>query len=147
MSRLTDQPLDLDALLDATADPECGALVVFGGTVRLENNDREVSHIDYSAYPPLADKSLAEIEAETRARFGVPHCCLVHRTGSLAVGELSVLAVVRAAHRAEAFDAARYAMEELKRRVAVWKHEHYTDGESGYLEGYSVADQGPDSSQ
>jgi len=140
MDRLTDQPLDLDSLLAASADPECGALVVFGGTVRVQNNEREVTYIDYSAYGPLADKTLGEIEAETRTQFGIPHCRLVHRTGELAIGELSVLAVVRAPHRAEAFAAARHAVEELKRRVAVWKNEHYADGSSTYLDGCSLVD-------
>lgn len=143
MQYLSNDALDLDSLLDATADPECGALVVFGGTVRLHNHGREVTRIEYSAYPPLAAKTLAEIEAETRQKFAVPHCRLIHRTGDLGIGELSVLAVVRSPHRAEAFDAARYAVEALKHRVAVWKHEHYADGSSAYLEGCTLVEHHP----
>lgn len=143
MQHLSEQPLDLDTLLQATADEQCGALVVFGGVVRLHNFGLEVTHIDYSAYPPLAQKTLSEIESETRDKFGVPHCRLVHRTGRLKVGELSVLAVVRAPHRGEAFDAARYAVEALKHRVAVWKHEHYSDGSCAYMEGCTVVEHKP----
>lgn len=135
MTGISDRSLDLDELLSATEDGECGALVVFGGTVRRHNHGREVAGIEYSAHKPLAEKILGEIEAETRERFGVPHCRLVHRVGDLKVGDVSVYAVVRAVHRAEAFDAARYAVEALKHRVAVWKHEHYTDGTSAHLEG------------
>lgn len=141
MSRIDSTPLDLDALLTDTADPTCGALVVFAGTVRRYNHGAEVTHIEYSAHEPLADKSLAEIEAETRARFGVAHCRLIHRTGDLAVGDVSVYAVVRAEHRGEAFEAARHAVEALKHRVAVWKLEYYSDGSSSYMRGCSLVDE------
>ncbi len=138
MEHLTEEPLDLDALLRATEDNECGALVVFAGTVRVNNNDNEVEYIDYSAYPPLAAKSLADIETETRERFDVRVCRLQHRTGRLYLGETSVYVVVRARHRAEAFDAARHAIETLKHRVAIWKHERYIDGSSQYMQGCRV---------
>lgn len=130
--------LDLDALMAETEDETCGALVVFGGTVRLANNGRDVTAMDYSAYGPLAARTMAEIEAETIERFGVAACRIQHRTGRLGLGAVSVYIVVRAVHRAEAFDAARHALEELKARVAVWKNEHYADGSSAYLEGTEV---------
>lgn len=146
MPEISDRPLDLDALLAATADDECGALVVFGGTVRRHNHEREVAGIEYSAHGPLAEKTLAEIEAETVERFDVRQCRLVHRVGDLAVGDVSVYAVVRGVHRGESFDAARHAIEALKHRVAVWKHERYTDGSEAYLEGCSlVSHQEPES--
>ncbi len=142
MEHLTEQPLDLDALLSATEDDECGALVVFGGTVRVNNNDNEVEYIDYSAYPPLAAKGLADIETETRERFDIPVCRLQHRTGRLYLGETSVYVVVRAKHRAAAFEAARHAIETLKQRVAIWKYERYTDGSSQYMQGCRVVTPG-----
>ncbi|MGH8455420.1 MAG: molybdenum cofactor biosynthesis protein MoaE [Stenotrophobium sp.] len=132
MNRLTEQPLDLETLLAQTDDPECGALVVFGGTVRLDGG---VSAIDYSAYAPLAEKALAEIEREALARFNVRHCRLVHRVGLLKLGELSVLVLVRAGHRGDAFEAARWAIDTLKQRVPVWKEEHYKDGRRTFVEG------------
>lgn len=135
---LTDEPLDLAALMSETEDEECGALVVFGGTVRLNNNDREVDCMDYSAYGPLAARTLAEIEAETIGKYDARACRIQHRTGQLKRGETSVYIVVRAKHRAEAFTAARFAIEALKARVAIWKNEYYSDGSSAYLEGTEV---------
>lgn len=133
---LTDDPLDLAALLAQTGDPECGALVVFGGTVRLDDGVRK---IDYSAYAPLAEKVLAGIERETCARFGARHCRILHRLGTVALGELSVLVVVRAPHRPEAFEAARYAIEELKRRAPVWKEE-FTQSAARFVDGVVIAE-------
>lgn len=132
---LTDTTLDLAALLEETADERCGALAVFGGTVRIDNEQRKVNAIDYTAYAPMAERTLRSIEQEARERFGVHQCRLVHRTGRLELGELSVLVVVRAAHRPEAFEAARWAIDTLKQRVPVWKQEYYADGSSEYLEG------------
>ena len=136
MNRLAEQTLDIEALLAQTDDPACGALVVFGGTVRLDDG---VQAIDYTAYTPLAEKTLAEIEQETLLRFDIRHCRLVHRTGLLRLGELSVLVVVRAAHRGAAFDAARWAIDTLKARVPVWKEEHYKDGRKTFVEGTPIA--------
>lgn len=133
--RLQTEPLDLTSLLAASADPNCGALVVFGGTVRNENDGRPVKGMDYSAQAALAEKTIAEIESETCQRFAVSQCRIVHRLGKLALGELSVLVVVRAAHRDAAFAAARYAIDTLKQRVPIWKKEHYLDGKSRFLEG------------
>ena len=136
---LTEQPLDLDALLADTADDACGALVVFGGTVRLANAGKTVAEMDYSAYGPLAERTMADIEAETVSAFDIGHCRMVHRTGRLKLGEVSVYIVVRGVHRAPAFAAAEHALEELKARVAVWKNEYYSDGSSAYLEGTELA--------
>lgn len=136
---LSAETLDLDALLAETADDHSGALVVFGGTVRLANNGRQVESMDYSAYGPLAARTLADIEAETIEAFSVQACRIQHRTGRLGLGEVSVYVVVRAVHRRQAFDAASHALEELKARVAVWKNEYYADGSSAYLEGTEVA--------
>jgi len=129
--KLTRDPLDLATVLAETEDPACGALVIFGGTVRLDDG---VQQIDYTAYEPLAEKTLGEIEQETCTRFGVRHCRLLHRLGAVALGELSVLVVVRAGHRPEAFEAARYAIDELKKRAPIWKEEH-TRVEKRFVEG------------
>lgn len=137
-AHLTDAPLDLAAIMAETEDETCGALVVFGGTVRLTNDGRRVASMDYSAYGPLAAKTLADVEHETIAKFDVHACRIQHRTGRLGLGEVSVYVVVRALHREAAFDAARDALEQLKTRVAVWKNEHYTDGTSAYLPGTEV---------
>ena len=138
---LTTEALDLAALLAETEDERSGALAVFGGSVRIDNPDakgKPVTAIDYSAYEPLAVKTLQEIEQETIQRFAVHQCRLTHRTGQLGLGELSVLVVVRAGHRPEAFEAARWAIDTLKERVPVWKNEHYADGSMEYLPGTEI---------
>ena len=136
MSRwIFDAPLDLAALLHETEDAACGGLVVFCGTVRHENDGRPVSGITYEAHVSMAEKTLRQIEAEVLARFPVRHCRVQHRIGALALGEVSVIVVVRAPHRGEAFEGARYAIDEVKRRAPIWKEEHYVGGESRYLEG------------
>lgn len=135
---LTEDPLSLETLLTETANDESGALVIFGGTVRNLNDGQPVLGMSYSAYTPLAEKTLRDIETEALARYAITACRLIHRTGRLALGELSVLVVVRAAHRPAAFEAARWAIDTLKQRVPVWKEEHYVQGDSRFLEGTSL---------
>ncbi len=130
--------IDLDELLAQTDSPDAGALVVFGGTVRRHHDGKAVTAIDYSAYEPLAERSLAEVEAEAMARFDILSCAIRHRTGKLEVGDLSVVVVVRAVHRAEAFEAGRFAIDTLKKTAPVWKREAYADGTEGYLQGETL---------
>jgi molybdopterin synthase catalytic subunit len=136
---LTVEALALDALLAGTADERCGALVVFGGTVRNHHEGRAVTRLEYSAYAPLAEQRIRAIETDTLAQFGVYHCRVVHRTGALAVGDCAIYAVVRAAHRKEAFAAARYAVDRVKHEVPIWKEEHYADGGSAFVQGCCIA--------
>jgi molybdopterin synthase catalytic subunit len=132
---IVDQPLELEPLLRETEDHGSGALVIFFGTVRDENDNRPVGSMTYEAHVGLAEKVLQAIEAEAVEKFGVRRCRIQHRIGHLELGEPSVLIVVRAAHRAEAYAASRYAIDELKARAPIWKEEHYADGDSRYLEG------------
>ena len=132
---LQSEPLDLEALLQETQDPGSGALVVFSGTVRNEFEGEPVARLGYSAHAALVDSVLDELEQEVTDRFGVLQCRIVHREGLLEIGEDSVFVVVRSAHRGDAFDAARYAIDELKQRAPVWKREHYADGSIEYQEG------------
>ncbi|ABI56906.1 molybdenum cofactor biosynthesis protein MoaE [Alkalilimnicola ehrlichii MLHE-1] len=141
MERISDKPLDLDTLLEETANPESGALVVFSGTVRNHHEGRSVKAISYTVYKPLAERVLAEIEQEAVSRFPIQSCRIVHRIGELAVGEDSVLVVVRSAHRGDAFDAARFAIDTLKQRAPVWKNEVYADGSSRYQDGVPLEGQ------
>ena len=133
--RLTETPLDLDALIADSCDPRSGALVVFGGTVRNHHEGRAVTQLNYSAYAPLGERLIREVEQETLARFKVHHCRVVHRTGTLGVGEVAIYAIVRAAHRREAFVAAQYAVDAIKHRVPLWKEEFYADGSSAFVTG------------
>ncbi|MBI5958979.1 MAG: molybdenum cofactor biosynthesis protein MoaE [Chloroflexi bacterium] len=132
---IVDSPLELEPLLRETEDPGSGALVIFYGTVRNENEGRPVQAMTYEAHVALAEKTLNEIEAETLEKFGVRRCRIQHRIGTLQLGEPSVLIVVRGGHRTEAYAASRYAIDEVKQRAAIWKEEHYADGDSRYLDG------------
>ena len=138
--RLTEQPLDLDALIADSVDPRSGALVVFGGTVRNHHEGRGVTQLKYSAYAPLGERLIRVIEQATVAKFKVHHCRVVHRTGELGIGEVAIYAIVRAAHRREAFAAAQYAVDRVKHEVPVWKEEFYADGSSAFVQGCCIAE-------
>ncbi len=121
-------PIDLAAIAAEVLTPAEGALSLFVGTVRNENGGRPVDGIEYNAYAPMAERELALLADEACAQFGTEHVVIEHRTGFLALGEASVAIAVAHAHRAPALNAARWIIEELKRRVPIWKLEHYTDG-------------------
>lgn len=127
-SDLIDQPIDPAALLAEVSTPEAGAVTLFVGTVRNTNEGRAVTGIDYTAYDAMARRELAKIVTETAERFGTPHVVIEHRIGYLALGEASVAIAVAHPRRAPAMDASRFAIEEIKRRVPIWKREHYVDG-------------------
>jgi molybdopterin synthase catalytic subunit len=125
---VVDHPLDPAALLAEVASVDSGASTLFVGTVRRVNEGRGVTGIDYSAYGPMAESELAAIAAEAAERFGTSRIVVEHRVGALALGEASIIIAVSHARRAPAMDAQRYLIEEIKKRVPVWKREHYVDG-------------------
>ena len=124
---LTQEPLDLPALLASVQTPERGGTACFLGTVRNHHGGREVLRLEYSAYEPMVDAECARIVAEAEARWQVG-IALRHRVGRLEVGDAAVAVVAASAHRDEAFVACRHVIEELKRRVPIWKQEFYADG-------------------
>jgi molybdopterin synthase catalytic subunit len=130
MIRLQHEPIDHQELLQAVRSPRAGAVVLFLGTVRELTQGRRTEFLDYEAYPAMAEKMLAQVEAEVRERWPVVELALVHRLGRLELGETSVAVAVSAAHRAEAFEAARYAIDRIKAIVPIWKQEHWSDGTS-----------------
>ena len=132
---ITEEPLDLSALLDETEDESTGGLVVFGGTVRCTNEGRPVTGMTYDAHVPMAARVLRELEAEVVRDYEVRQCRIVHRIGPMDLGVHCVYVVVRAPHRAAAFRAAEYAIDTLKDRTPIWKEEHYVDGDSRHLDG------------
>ena len=125
---LVTRPLDIDAVRSEVAHESNGAVVLFVGTVRDVNDDQPVTGIDYRAYEAMAARELERIVAEAAERFATPYIVCEHRLGTLALGDASVVIAVAHPRRAPAFDAARYIIEELKRRVPIWKLEHYADG-------------------
>lgn len=125
---LTEDAIQPQALLDAVSSTACGATSLFLGTVREVNEGRSVTGIEYSAYRTMAEREMRAIVEEASERFSAVRLALVHRVGALGLGEVSVGIAASHAHRAPALDAARYVIEQLKRRVPIWKREHYADG-------------------
>jgi molybdopterin synthase catalytic subunit len=124
---LTRAPVDLSSLIAAVSAPERGGVATFLGLVRNHQNGVPVVRLEYSAYEPMAEAEAARIVAEAEGRWPA-RVTLSHRLGELAIGDIAVAVVAASGHRAPAFEACRYVIEELKRRVPVWKKEFYADG-------------------
>lgn len=135
LARVTADPIDVHSVLDEVGTDADGAVLTFLGTVRRTNEGRPVRGLRYDAYTDMAEKTLLEIAGEAMERFNPSRLAVVHRTGELAIGEVSVAIAVSTPHRADAFDAVRYVIEELKKRLPVWKKEHYVTGEERWLDG------------
>jgi molybdopterin synthase catalytic subunit len=130
---VTREPLDGAALLAECVSASDGAALLFLGVVRDHNDGRPVGHLDYDAYAVMAERVLREIVAEASSRWRVGRTAVVHRIGRLEIGEPSVAIAVASPHRAEAYEASRYVIEELKKRAPIWKREGYLDGEERWL--------------
>lgn len=137
--RVTDEPIDAAALLAEVPSPEDGAVLLFLGIVRNHNEGRGVGHLEYQAYREMAERSLEQIVAEAEQRWATGAIRAVHRVGRLEIGEASVAIAVASPHRAESYEASRYIIEELKRRVPIWKREGYMDGRAEWLGGSDLA--------
>ena len=135
MAELTHAPIELAALVAAGARADCGAIATFLGTTRDHHDGRHVTRLSYEAYEPMALAALTALEAAACARFEIAECRIVHRLGGVPPGEASVAVVVTAAHRGPAFDACRWAMDELKRAVPIWKQERYAEGGERWVAG------------
>jgi molybdopterin synthase catalytic subunit len=129
---LVSHPLDVAALLTTVQSPERGGIAAFVGTVRNHHGGRDVHRLEYSAYGPMAEAECASIVAEAESRWSVA-VALQHRIGRLEIGDAAVAIAAASAHRDEAFLACRYVIEEVKRRVPIWKKEYYADGSSEWV--------------
>ncbi len=118
--RITDQPLALDALAELVSDPRAGAVVTFTGVTR------EVSHLDYEAYLPMAERQLREIVEAAIERHGLCAAAAEHRIGTVPLSQASVAVAASAPHRGQAFDGAREIIDEIKARASIWKREQGT---------------------
>ena len=134
-SDLTDRPIDPQEVLAKVGGPQDGAVLLFLGTVRDQAEGRAVDGMRYDAYEGMAREALREIAEEVAGAHGVERLAVVHRVGELSLGEVSVAIAVSSPHRAEAYAANRAIIEEIKKRVPIWKKEHYADGVSGWVEG------------
>jgi molybdopterin synthase catalytic subunit len=134
--RVAPQPASVDEALAAVADPAAGGTCVFVGTVRDRSSDGAgVTDLTYEAWDELATERLGEIADEMHVRWTICRVALLHATGTLAIGQASVVVAASAPHRAEAFEAARFGIEELKRDVPIWKKEALTTGEADWVMG------------
>jgi MoaE-MoaD fusion protein len=127
--RVQAAPLDVTAVIAEVSDPGAGAIATFVGTTREHNRGRTVTHLEYDAYPEMAEAEMAKIADEVAARHDVLHVAMAHRTGHVPIGEASVVIAVSAAHRGAAMDACREAIDTLKQTVPVWKKEVFEGGE------------------
>ena len=128
LASLVRAPIDPSVLVRAVSSPANGAVILFLGAVRQVNEGRDVTGIDYAAYEAMALRELQAIVDEGAARFGTTDVVVEHRLGELQVEDVSVGIAVGHAHRDAAYAVSRWVIEELKRRVPIWKREHYTDG-------------------
>ena len=132
---ITAEPVSADTVLSLVQADEHGAALVFLGVVRDHNEGRAVRGVHYEAYAEMAERTLREILEEALARVRPAKLAAVHRIGELAIGDVSIAIAVSTPHRAEAFEACRYVIEEVKQRLAVWKQERYVSGDSEWLDG------------
>jgi molybdopterin synthase catalytic subunit len=129
MFHVTNQPIDLDDLVRFVTDPEAGAVATFIGTTRNNNEGRQVIALDYEGYPEMAEKELRRIGEDAKTKWPICRMAITHRLGPVQIGEASVIIAVSSAHRDAAFAACRFAIEEIKKTVPIWKKEVFEGGE------------------
>ena len=134
-TEISGAPLDIAALIAEASDPSCGAVASFVGTVRASasvggNEDKPVTRLEYDAHPELAPATIADVAAQAAEKWALQRVVAVHRTGTCELGEPTVVIACGAAHRAEALDACRWIIDEVKASVPIWKKEIYADGSS-----------------
>ena len=128
MIEVTREVIDIDRVLGAVDDETAGGVVVFIGRVRNHANGKQVQRLEYEGYEAMIVRELEKIRETASARWPVKRMAIVHRLGSLEIGEASVVIAVSCAHRAQAFEACRFAIDTLKKRVPIWKKEFGPDG-------------------
>jgi len=129
MFRVTHEAIDLNELVRYVTNPEAGAIATFIGTTRNNNEGRRVIALDYEAYPEMAEKELARIGDDAGKQWPICRMAIVHRLGPVQIGQASVIIAVSSAHRDAAFAASRFAIEEIKKTVPIWKKEMFEGGE------------------
>lgn len=134
LAELRDTSLSVDEISAAVSDPTAGGVALFVGTVRDHDHGRAVTRLSYSAHPS-AEAELRRVAEKVAADFDVRALAAVHRVGELDVGDVAVVVAVACPHRAEAFQACRTLIDDLKNSVPIWKHQHFGDGESEWVDG------------
>jgi molybdopterin synthase catalytic subunit len=131
--QLTHEQIDTAAIVKQASHTEAGAVVLFLGTTRELTNGRQTVALDYEAYGEMAQRRLAELEAEARRRWPVIECIVVHRLGRVPPAEASVAIAVSTPHRSDAFAAGQWLIDSLKRDVPIWKREQWADGAAEWV--------------
>lgn len=137
-NRIQDTPLSQDSFDPIQDFPECGGIGIFIGTVRNHHEGKAVKALKYTAYAPVSEKMIRQIEQEIQQKFAVAYVRVIHRIGALNIGEKAIIAIAYAAHRREAFAACEEAVERVKHEVPIWKEEFYLDGTSQYVAGCCI---------
>jgi molybdopterin synthase catalytic subunit len=130
MKHLQHDAIQLGEVLREAHHPRSGAIVLFSGEVRNKNRGREVTHLEFEAYVPMAEKIIARILDEAKSRFTLNLAVCIHRLGSVEINECAVVVVTGAGHREESYAANRYIIDRVKGEVPIWKNEFYADGSS-----------------
>lgn len=133
MIQITSDPIDSAAVLQHVASNRAGAVVLFVGTTREFTGERRTESLDYECYGGMAEKKMAELEAQTRERWPIVECAIVHRVGRLDPGEASVAIAVSSPHRGDAFEAGKWLIDTLKEVVPIWKKENWSGGTSDWV--------------
>ncbi len=137
-SRIQNTALHQEIFDPIQSFPECGGIGIFIGTVRNHHEGKAVKALAYTAYAPVAEKMIRQIEQEISRKYSVDYVRVIHRIGTLEIGEKAIIAIAYAAHRREAFQACEEAVERVKHEVPVWKEEFYMDGTSQFVEGCCI---------
>ena len=132
--KITTDRIKPDALFEWTLKPHHGAVVTFAGTVRDNTDGRRTLRLEYEAYAEMAEAKMQEVGDEILARWGIEDVAMIHRVGTLDIGEISILIAVATPHRKKAFEACSYAIDRVKQIVPVWKKEIWADGEREWVE-------------
>jgi len=125
---IQEEPIDMAVIFEKGASSSDGADIAFIGRVRNNSRKKEVTLIDYEIYPEMALNELNKIADEAIEKSDLNRCIIVHRYGKVFPGETSIAIIVSAPHRAQTYEGSRYIIDEIKKRVPIWKKEHYTDG-------------------
>ena len=134
LCKVTHEVIDAQELIDAVQTPADGAVCLFYGVVREDSRNKKVRFLEYDAYPEMAEKKMRDILEEVRIKWPEQRAAIVHRVGTLGIGEASVVVAVGSPHRGESFEACRYVIDRVKEEVPIWKKEVFTDGEE-WVEG------------
>ncbi len=135
MIEIIKTPIDIQRVLESVHDPSAGAIDVFIGTTRDHADEKKVLTLEYEAYEPMAIRLMKNIAEDAQARWHVKKTSIVHRVGTVDVGEASIVIAVSAEHRSESFDACRFIIDTVKKTVPIWKKEYFVGGEFGLVRG------------